>query len=351
MCTTEKHMIVIGAGIMGASIAYHLASRGIKVTVIDKDQPSSGATGSSFGWIHTTVSDDAPDAFLRRASVADWKRLEKEIPELWVNWTGALSYDDESLKSQPEENLLQQPEISQLEPAFNNPPQRAYYAVYDGAVDPIDATHALLEKACSLGVTLKSQTPVIGFLRNGNRVSGIQTPEGVLNADSVILACGTGITPLLATLGIPLPILASPAILLRFGTEKHLINTLISGHDVEARHARNGDILAAEDFPLSGNTDNVATETLAAIKTGLNGAASLHLRSQSVGQRPVPKDGCPVIGFIDEVPGVYVAVMHPAVTCAATLGRMVSEELISGNNPEIPAIYHPGRLISDAKQP
>ncbi len=148
-----------------------------------------------------------------------------------------------------------------------------------------------------------------------------------------------------------MPILASPAILLRFGTEKHLINTLISGHDVEARHARNGDILAAEDFPLSGNTDNVATETLAAIKTGLNGAASLHLRSQSVGQRPVPKDGCPVIGFIDEVPGVYVAVMHPAVTCAATLGRMVSEELISGNNPEIPAIYHPGRLISDAKQP
>lgn len=125
MCTTEKHMIVIGAGIMGASIAYHLASRGIKVTVIDKDQPSSGATGSSFGWIHTTVSDDAPDAFLRRASAADWQRLEKEIPELWVNWTGALSYDDESLGSQPDENLLRQPEISQLEPAFNNPPQRA----------------------------------------------------------------------------------------------------------------------------------------------------------------------------------------------------------------------------------
>ncbi|WP_261152227.1 NAD(P)/FAD-dependent oxidoreductase [Serratia quinivorans] len=181
--------------------------------------------------MHTTVSDDAPDAFLRRASVADWQRLEKEIPELWVNWTGALSYDDESLESQPDENLLREPEISQLEPAFNNPPQRAYYAVYDGAVDPIDATHTLLEKACSLGATLKSQTPVIGFIQNGNHVTGIQTPEGVLEADSIILACGTGITPLLDTLGIPLPILASPAILLRFSTEKHLINTLISGHE------------------------------------------------------------------------------------------------------------------------
>lgn len=147
-----------------------------------------------------------------------------------------------------------------------------------------------------------------------------------------------------------MPILASPAILLRFSTEKHLINTLISGHDVEARHARNGDILAAEDYPLSGNTDNVAAETLAAMKTGLNGAASLHLLNQSVGLRPVPEDGCPVIGFIDEMPGVYVAVMHPAVTCAATLGRMVSEELISGNNPEIPAIYRSARFTADQKQ-
>lgn len=58
MCATEKHMIVVGAGIMGASIAYHLASRGIKVTVIDKNHQASGATGSSFGWIHTTVNVD-----------------------------------------------------------------------------------------------------------------------------------------------------------------------------------------------------------------------------------------------------------------------------------------------------
>lgn len=52
-----KHMIVVGAGILGASLAYHLVNRGIKVTVIDKGHPASGATGSSFGWIHTTVRD------------------------------------------------------------------------------------------------------------------------------------------------------------------------------------------------------------------------------------------------------------------------------------------------------
>ncbi len=92
MCSTKKNMIIVGAGIIGASIAYHLASRGIKVTVIDRANPASGATGSAFGWIHTTVSDDAPDALLRRASAEDWHRLEKEIPELCIRWVGALSY-------------------------------------------------------------------------------------------------------------------------------------------------------------------------------------------------------------------------------------------------------------------
>ncbi|MGB8664727.1 MAG: FAD-binding oxidoreductase [Serratia inhibens] len=346
MCATEKHMIVVGAGIMGASIAYHLANRGIKVTVIDKGQPASGATGSSFGWIHSTVSDDAPDALLRRASVADWHRLEKEIPELWVNWTGAISYDDFSLESQADDHLLQQPGISQLEPALNNPPQRAYYAQQDGAVDPIDATLVLLDRACGLGATLKSQTAVIGFTREGNKITGIETSEGVLQADCLILACGTGISPLFDAIGTPLPIMASPAILLRFGATGHVVNTLISGHDIEVRHTRNGDIFAVEDYPVTGGIDNIASDTLAAMKISLKGTESAQLLSQSVGQRPVPADGCPIIGFIGDTTGVYVAVMHPAVTCAATLGRMISEELVTGKALEIPESYRPARFFA-----
>ncbi|OJT42216.1 NAD(P)/FAD-dependent oxidoreductase [Serratia plymuthica] len=346
MCATEKHMIVVGAGIMGASIAYHLASRGIKVTVIDKDHPAAGATGSSFGWIHTTVSDDAPDALLRRASVADWHRLEKEIPELWVNWTGALSYDDFSLGSQANDSLLRQPGISRLEPALNNPPQRAYYAQQEGAVDPIDATRVLLDKACSLGATLKTQTAVIGFTREGNKITGIETPEGILKADCLILACGTGISPLLDAIGTPLPIMASPAILLRYGATGHVVNTLISGHDIEVRHARNGDLLAVEDYPETGGIDEVASDTLAAMKIALKGTESAQLLSQSVGLRPVPEDGCPVIGFMGDTSGVYVAVMHPAVTCAATLGRMISEELVTGKSLDMLESYRPARFFS-----
>jgi len=54
---------------------------------------------------------------------------------------------------------------------------------------------------------------------------------------------------------------------------------------------------------------------------------------------PVLQDGYPVPGFTDESESVYVAVMHPTVTCAATIGRRVSEELRSGKNDEIPESY------------
>jgi len=59
----------------------------------------------------------------------------------------------------------------------------------------------------------------------------------------------------------------------------------------------------------------------------------------STGECPVLQDGYPVPGFTDESESVYVAVMHPTVTCAATIGRRVSEELRSGKNDEIPESY------------
>lgn len=340
----DRHIIIVGAGIIGASIAYHLANRGVKVTVLDQNHPASGATGSSFGWIHSTVSEDAPDVLLRRASVADWHRLEKEVPELWLHWAGALSYDADTLASQAKEKMLEQADIARLEPALNTPPPRAYFAKQDGAVDPIDATRVLLEKACSLGAVLKTQTPVLGFTREGNAITGVETPQGTFNADCVVLACGTGISPLLSAMEISLPVSASPAILLRYDTPDRAINTLLSGDDMEVRHARNGDILAAEDYPATGGIDEIASDALTAITRRLKGTGSARLLSQSVGQRPVPQDGCPVIGFIGSVTGLYVTVMHPAVTCAATVGRMVSEELIGGNSSEIPASYRPARF-------
>lgn len=56
-------------------------------------------------------------------------------------------------------------------------------------------------------------------------------------------------------------------------------------------------------------------------------AANVELLNTTVGVRPMPADGEPIIGPVTEVPGLYLAVMHSAVTLAAAVGRLVAREV------------------------
>lgn len=343
--TRKKRIVVVGAGITGASIAWHLAHLEFDVTIVEQDTPASGATGSAFGWLTGVVKDDAADVILRRSALADWHRLEEKIPELQINWSGSLRYGETSGVFMQDESLLHSAEIARIEPALVNPPEQARYAIKDGAVDALEATRILVEKACEKGAVLQTKTTVTGFCMIKSKVTGVLTSRGRLDADCVVLSCGTGIPALTESVGTPVPVLSSPAILLRFAVPEHVVKTLISGDDIEVRHARNGDLLAAEDYPASGNVRETAVDTQLAVRSRLTGAESAVLIKCSVGKRPVPQDGYPVLGFTDESKGVYVVSMHPAVTCAATIGRLVSEEILDGQSDVIPQHYRPFRFI------
>ncbi|WP_218007814.1 hypothetical protein [Erwinia persicina] len=75
------------------------------------------------------------------------------------------------------------------------------------------------------------------------------------------------------------------------------------------------------------------------LRSRLRGAEVASVTQYSTGECLVLQDGYPIPGFTDERESVYVAVMHPAVTCAAAIGRRGSEELRSGKNDEIPESY------------
>ena len=89
-----NRIVVVGAGIIGASIAYHLVKRGAKVVIVDAVRPGAGATEKSFGWINATFSK-RPRAYfdLNQLGLAGWRRLETELGgELKVQWGGSVAW-------------------------------------------------------------------------------------------------------------------------------------------------------------------------------------------------------------------------------------------------------------------
>ena len=88
--------IVVGSGIIGASIAYHLAVRGAEVTVVTGDRPGGIATAASFAWINAAPGNSRPYFDFRLKAILDWHRLQRELDgSLEMNWNGSLWWEDD----------------------------------------------------------------------------------------------------------------------------------------------------------------------------------------------------------------------------------------------------------------
>src|SRR6267142_2358050 len=93
MNAAKPKTIVVGAGIVGASIAYHLARGGAPVILIDKGQPASAVTRKAFAWINVSHGVPKPYAELRQLAIQEYRRLEQELGHaLRVDWCGALTW-------------------------------------------------------------------------------------------------------------------------------------------------------------------------------------------------------------------------------------------------------------------
>jgi glycine/D-amino acid oxidase-like deaminating enzyme len=327
-------VVVVGAGIVGASVAYHLARRGAAVMVVEKARPASGATGSSFAWIGDNGS--GPAAALHHGALREYRRLEAELAGVRVRWTGSLSWSEGPPEpgapgSGPEPgSWISAAEIAALEPGLRRPPQQAMYAPGDGAIDPVAVTQALLRAARNYGAQVLHAT-VTGVRPSGGRAAGLETSGGFLPAERVVLAAGTGVPALCSPLGAGLPVEASPALLVRCSAPPGLVRTVVATPDMETRQSADGDLLTA--MPYDGpdtaqERQQAGQRAVAQIKEMLRDAQAVTVTSTSVGIRPVPADAVPIVGPLPGTPGVYVAVVWPGVQLAPIAGRLAAGEII-----------------------
>lgn len=344
-----RRIVVIGAGIVGASLAYHLASKGAQVTVVEAGGIASGVTGTSFAWINTSCAGPDPIAALRADAITAWRQLETQVPGLTVRWHGALSYGTQDGRVSPGSLLIERDRIAELEPQLRQPPQQAVHEPEQGALDAVAATHALLAAAEALGATVRTHTPVLGFASKEARVTGVETAAGLIEADMVVLAAGTGTAGLAEKLGASLPIHASPAIFLRYQAPSGLVRGIISSHAMEVRQAEDGTMLAAEDYVDDAPENQpaaMAQRTASAIRKELEGAEAIVPAFAGIGLRPMPVDGVPVIGSLPQVGGMYVCAMHPGVVLAAIVGQLASGEIVTGEPASALQPCRPARFLA-----
>ena len=214
-------VVVVGGGVMGASIAYHLAGRGARdVVVVEKRFVAAGATGKSSACVRQHYSTpetcrmalDSLRFFERSAEhlggretgfvrtgcllVAD-ARLQKEMAAT-VDLQHAVGIDT---------RVVSPGEAAAIEPRVRTDDVvTGCFEPASGYADPVATAQAFAGAARDRGARILEDTEVVGLLVEGSRVRGVETSRGRLEAPVVVNAAGLWADRVAATAGVALPI-------------------------------------------------------------------------------------------------------------------------------------------------
>lgn len=358
MSATARKIIVIGAGIIGASIACHLARRGAAVTVIDRGNPAGEATSRSFSWLNASSTRNKAYIRLRRHALDEYRRLQSEMSgALPLKWNGTLIWRGDA--ASVEERVCEQVDagldirsvdadgIARLEPQLRAIPELAAFAPGEGAMEPVEATRLLLKYASEEGARIRLPAKVEALTETDGRVAGVRLAGETLHADCVVMAAGTGTAELCAPFGVSVPVEASPAVLAHFSAPEALINSVIVSPQFEIRQISKKRIAAAAAY-IDNSSENgplaVADDILRNIRESIAGSDAVEFQGVDVGWRPIPKDGLPIIGFAQQVEGLYLSVMHSGMTLAAAVGNFAAREILDGDEDPLLGICRPSRF-------
>lgn len=376
-------VVVAGAGLIGASIAFHLAQAGASVTVIDKEGPATHASRGTFAWINATWAKQ-PQSYhaLSQSSVSNWRDLASAL-NLPVRWGGSLEWfptaeRQQKLAAQIDEQIawgeparmIGTAEFAEKEPhVLFDADAVAAYSANDGTVDPILATRKLLAAAEELGATLQFPCELLDASLSGDRLTSVKTSCGSITADKLVLA--TGAAPdLPARIGaIDIPQRTKPGVIAITEPMPRRLQHIISAPGIHMHQRDDGRIVLGEqdgapqndahalrlegrpnDFPIPEIAQQHAARMLAVAERFSPGMASAKVDHVYIGWRPLPLDGHPVIGVSPNRSDVYIAIMHSGVTLAPIVGQLAAHELIEGDAIERLDKYRPDRVFEEIKR-
>jgi glycine/D-amino acid oxidase-like deaminating enzyme len=358
-----ERIVVAGAGIIGANLAYRLAKRGAAVTVLERSHPASGATANSFAWINSTYSKQPWAYFqLNRLGIEAWHELESEMPgELPLRWGGSVEWygDDRRAAEFREEvrrhqawgyptHVIDERRLRELETHIR--PGRvavAAHAELEGSVDPVRATEILLARAARAGAHVVYPAEVTGLDERGGRLRAVRSSAGDVEADVLVVACGTDTPRIAAMAGVRVPLKESPGVLVHTPPMPATLERVVLSPIAHMKQKPDGRIVTGSGFGGTPTTDASREAGEKFLKTAsrvLPVFGESTVEKVTLGYRPLPQDEFPVIGFAPKRRDVYITVMHSGVTLSPLVAHLAAAEILDGVDAEPLAPYRPARF-------
>ncbi|HJB09126.1 MAG TPA: FAD-binding oxidoreductase [Candidatus Brachybacterium merdavium] len=220
MSRTGSDVLVIGAGAVGAAIAYFCSEAGLTVQVVDRGEPGSGTSSRCEGNILVSDKEHGPELDLAAYSLGVWQEDLEEHGAAWeFEQKGGIivASQEQSMRSLRRALEAQRrhaisvtevdsAELADLEPHLRDDAVGAALYPDDAQVMPMLVVSHLLAMARSRGAEVLSGREVTGMLHSGGRISGVRTPAGDLHADAVVNAAGPWAAEIARFAGVHLPI-------------------------------------------------------------------------------------------------------------------------------------------------
>jgi sarcosine oxidase subunit beta len=359
-------IVIVGGGVMGASIAYHLAMQGDgRVTLLERQGLATGTTGRSGAIVRQHYSNDFTIR-MAKESLGVFQHFDDLIGgDCGFTTTGMIVMVGEdgaeslraNVRMQQEQGvntqLVNASDIGDAAEGYSS--EGAALACYEpdtGVADPMATTYCFARSARDHSATIREGVTVTHILAQQGKVTGVRTVDGDIRAPIVVLAANVWSRRLAQAVGITLPVTPTrhPMLSLRrpddFGGRRRM-------HAVALDLTRN--IYLRPDLggvTLVGSTDNVLEASDPDHYTqGLSEAEIAHFRRMAAGSIPalaraVPRGGW--AGIYDDTPDYHPILDHfPAIEglyCAVgfsghgfklspIIGQWMAQLILTGNKP------------------
>lgn len=332
---TGPDVLIVGGGVIGGSVAYHLAAAGVRVTLLERYRAGGHASRASAGLLHPLTDPDTP-APLRNLSAASFA-LFPDLVERLRDLTGVdpqfarsgwlrVAYDagmlslyrrQAALFPDADARVLDGDAARQLEPTLTPAISAALHLPAGAQVYAPALLTAFLHAAARLGAEVRMGVEVAELLRSAGRVLGVKTADGErLEAGHTVLCGGAWIAPLAAGLGVRIPVVPLRGQILALHAIPAPLRHVVFAPGAYLAPKGDGSLVVGATYEDVGFDDRLTAAGVSRLLLDAQrvspSLAEATFRQAWVGLRPASPDGAPIMGPLPGWDGVSLATGHTA---------------------------------------